>query len=823
MSEAIDNKLPFSKDLKEILDKIHNDIIIFYPSEIISVEHLIISILESKKSHAGIILTTLLTSNTLLNLTQEYQASLKKKTNPNARIDKTKVDFDYKVNAILEDAEKEAERFNKKEIGSEHVLLSMLNSKNNTGIDKVFNELGVNYDIVNEKCQNNKTNEIKENNNLKYPTKGEINIQATSSKNVFVKKYTTNINELYQKGKTDALVGREKEIRRIIKTLARRKKNNTVLVGQSGCGSSQIVYGLAELIEKKQVPEILLGKQVVMLNISALMAGTTLRGMLEERLNGLFDELITNKNYILFIDDVQNVLKSGSKDKDSDISGSLITLLTDGNVKVLATTNFKEYRNAIENNSQISKNFQKIVVEPNTVEETVTILNNIKQRYEDFHNVKYTDEAIRKIPELAKRYITNRVLPDSAIDVLDTVGANTCFENRYPQEILEMKERLLQMDSEKEELLNNGDFELIDSLTKEENEIKKKINDFNRNAKRNNESFCIKIDVDKIYEIISDMTDIPISNMAKDDKKSILNINNVLKETIIGQDEPIDSICRVIKRNKVGLGNKNKVICSALLIGGSGIGKTLLAKKIANEIYGSENALIRIDMSEYSEKSSISKLIGTSAGFIGFENGGLLTEAVKNKQYCVLLLDEIEKANDEIFNLFLQLFDEGRLTDGSGQLINFKNVMVLMTSNVGAKQASEQGKPLGFTQSEEENKRNIIEKQLKKKFAPEFLNRIDKIIYFNQLTDENLEKITILELKKLVDRLKEIGYNLTYDDKVINHISKKAIEQKEYGARPILRIIQDEIEDKVTDIILSDEDTRNIKITIGDNNEVIQI
>ena len=273
------------------------------------------------------------------------------------------------------------------------------------------------------------------------------------------------------------------------------------------------------------------------------------------------------------------------------------------------------------------------------MEETVTILNNIKQRYEDFHNVKYTDEAIRKIPELAKRYITNRVLPDSAIDVLDTVGANTCFENRYPQEILEMKERLLQMDSEKEELLNNGDFELIDSLTKEENEIKKKINDFNRNAKRNNESFCIKIDVDKIYEIISDMTDIPISNMAKDDKKSILNINNVLKETIIGQDEPIDSICRVIKRNKVGLGNKNKVICSALLIGGSGIGKTLLAKKIANEIYGSENALIRIDMSEYSEKSSISKLIGTSAGFIGFENGGLLTEAVKNKQYCVLLLD----------------------------------------------------------------------------------------------------------------------------------------------------------------------------------------
>lgn len=823
MSEAIDNKLPFSKDLKEILDKIHNDIIIFYPSEIISVEHLIISILESKKSHAGIILTTLLTSNTLLNLTQEYQASLKKKTNPNARIDKTKVDFDYKVNAILEDAEKEAKRFNKKEIGSEHVLLSMLNSKNNTGIDKVFNELGVNYDIVNEKCQNNKTNEIKEHNNLKYPTKGEINIQATSSKNVFVKKYTTNINELYQKGKTDALVGREKEIRRIIKTLARRKKNNAVLVGQSGCGSSQIVYGLAELIEKKQVPEILLGKQVVMLNISALMAGTTLRGMLEERLNGLFDELISNKNYILFIDDVQNVLKSGSKDKDSDISGSLITLLTDGNVKVLATTNFKEYRNAIENNSQISKNFQKIVVEPNTVEETVTILNNIKQRYEDFHNVKYTDEAIRKIPELAKRYITNRVLPDSAIDVLDTVGANTCFENRYPQEILEMKERLLQMDSEKEELLNNGDFELIDSLTKEENEIKKKINDFNRNAKRNNESFCIKIDVDKIYEIISDMTDIPISNMAKDDKKSILNINNVLKETIIGQDEPIDSICRVIKRNKVGLGNKNKVICSALLIGGSGIGKTLLAKKIANEIYGSENALIRIDMSEYSEKSSISKLIGTSAGFIGFENGGLLTEAVKNKQYCVLLLDEIEKANDEIFNLFLQLFDEGRLTDGSGQLINFKNVMVLMTSNVGAKQASEQGKPLGFTQSEEENKRNIIEKQLKKKFAPEFLNRIDKIIYFNQLTDENLEKITILELKKLVDRLKEIGYNLTYDDKVINHISKKAIEQKEYGARPILRIIQDEIEDKVTDIILSDEDTKNIKITIGDNNEVVQI
>ena len=823
MSEAINHKLPYSKDLNDILDKITNDVIVFYPSEIISIEHLIISILDSKKSHAGVILTNMLTSSTLLSLTKEYQTSLKKRINPNARIDKSKINYDDKVNKVLEDSENEALRFNKKDVSSEHLLLSILNPKNDTGVDKVFNELGITYDIVSEKCENNKPDEAKNNNNLRYPLKGEINVQTSVPKNIFIKKYTTNINELYKNGKTDTLVGREKEIKKIIKTLARRKKNNAVLVGQSGCGSSQIIYGLAELIEKKQVPEILLGKQIVLLNVSALIAGTTLRGMLEERISGLFEELASNKNYILFIDDVQNVLKSGSKDKDSDISGSLITLLSNGDVKVVATTNFKEYRNAIENNSQISKNFQKIVVEPNTIEETVIILNNIKQRYEEFHNVKYTDDAIKKIPELAKRYITNRVLPDSAIDVLDTVGANTCFENRYPQDILEMKERLLQMDVEKENLLNNGDFELIDNLTKEEIEIKKKINDFNRNAKRNNKNFCITIDVDKIYEIVSDMTDIPISNMAKDDKKSILNINNVLKESIIGQDEPIDSICRVIKRNKVGLGNKNKVICSALLIGGSGIGKTLLAKKIANEIYGSENALIRIDMSEYSEKSSISKLIGTSAGFIGFENGGLLTEAVKNKQYCVLLLDEIEKAHDEIFNLFLQLFDEGRLTDGSGQLINFKNVMVLMTSNVGAKQASEQGKPLGFTQNENDNKRNIIEKQLKKKFAPEFLNRIDKIIYFNQLTDENLEKITVLELNKLVDRLKEIGYNLTYDDKVINHISKKAIQQKEYGARPILRIIQDDIEDKVTDIILSNENIKDINITIGDNEEIIQI
>jgi ATP-dependent Clp protease ATP-binding subunit ClpC len=631
--------------------------------------------------------------------------------------------------------------------------------------------------------------------------KSEIN--TTSSTNLsegeYTRKYTTNINELAREGKLDTLIGRKNELNQIIKVLARRKKNNVILVGNGGVGKTTIVNGLAQLIESGNVPTILEGKQIVSINIMALVSGTHFRGMFEERIKGLFDELKSNKKYILFIDDMQTVLKSSNKDKDTDISNMISDILTEGDVRVIGTISFKEYRNAIESNPAISNKLQRIIIEPSTVKESIDILNGSKKYYEDFHNVEYTEEAITKCVELSERYITDRSLPDSAFDVLDLAGAYTSLESKNTEEFNSLKKRLNEIEKEKDEILNNGEFEKIDAITIEENDIKKRISDLKRKQASKDK---IKIDANRIAETVSEITSVPISKLSNNEKEKISHIDETLKKSVIGQDEAVESLCRVIKRNKVGLGDKTKTMANILMAGPSGSGKTLIAKKLAEEIFGDEKALVRIDMSEYSEKNSVAKLTGAAPGYIGYDNGGQLTEAIKHKQHCVLLLDEIEKADQEVYNIFLQLFDEGRLTDSSGQIVNFKNVIVLMTSNIGAKQAAEFGAGVGFVTDEVTNKKTIIEKQLRQKFTPEFLNRIDKIVYFNTLTDENLRDIVKLEINKFGKRLKEINYNINYDENVVSYIHEQAIKQKEYGARPIIRLIQNNLEDTITDLLL---------------------
>jgi ATP-dependent Clp protease ATP-binding subunit ClpC len=619
------------------------------------------------------------------------------------------------------------------------------------------------------------------------------------SEGEYTRKYTTNINELVRDGKLDKLIGRKNELNQIIKVLARRKKNNVILVGNGGVGKTAIVNGLAQLIESGNVPTILEGKQIVSINIMALVSGTHFRGMFEERIKGLFDELKSNKKYILFIDDMQTVLKSSNKDKDTDISNMISDILTEGDVRVIGTISFKEYRNAIESNPAISNKLQRIIIEPSTVKESIDILNGSKKYYEDFHNVEYTEEAITKCVELSERYITDRSLPDSAFDVLDLAGAYTSLESKNTEEFNSLKKRLNEIEKEKDEILNNGEFEKIDAITIEENDIKKRISDLKRKQASKDK---IKIDANRIAETVSEITSVPISKLSNNEKEKISHIDETLKKSVIGQDEAVESLCRVIKRNKVGLGDKTKTMANILMAGPSGSGKTLIAKKLAEEIFGDEKALVRIDMSEYSEKNSVAKLTGAAPGYIGYDNGGQLTEAIKHKQHCVLLLDEIEKADQEVYNIFLQLFDEGRLTDSSGQIVNFKNVIVLMTSNIGAKQAAEFGAGVGFVTDEVTNKKTIIEKQLRQKFTPEFLNRIDKIVYFNTLTDENLRDIVKLEINKFGKRLKEINYNINYDENVVSYIHEQAIKQKEYGARPIIRLIQNNLEDTITDLLL---------------------
>ena len=822
----------YSNDLKKILSYMVDILSKEFPTEVFSVEYLIVSILDNSKSHAYTLLDNCLMTSNLEELKNIYVNWLKlNKSDKNLTVKQDNVDFNEELDRILTNAEKERENLKSILVGSEHVLLSMLNPDNKCEkIQEVFKNMGITYNFIIDKCSES-SNKEKTNNAPKkimkkpsmLPLKSEINQQGISSSNEYISKYTINLNQLAKEGKIDELVGRKKEIEKIIKIMARRKKNNVVLVGKGGCGKTAIVNGIADMIVKDEVPQILKNKEVVMLDVMTLVSGTHFRGMFEERVNGLFNELKNSKNHILFIDDIQQILRSGSKEKDTDLSSWIGDILANGEVSVIATTTFKDYRNTIEINTSISRKLQKVVIEPTSIQETIEIIEKTKHYYEDFHNVTYDSDVVKKTVELSQRYITDRSLPDSAIDVIDLSGAYTCLIDREPQQISNMRKRLIEINKERSERLNKGDFEFIDSLNKEENFLKKNISDFNREVDKDKTKYSINITLDNIATSISDMTNIPINKLTLNEKEKIANIENVLKESVVGQDEAIEAVSRIIKRNKVGLGDKNKTLGNLLLLGPSGSGKTLIAKKLAEEIFGSDKALVRIDMSEYSEKNSVAKLTGAAPGYVGFENGGQLTEAIKNKQHCVLLLDEIEKADKEVYNLFLQLFDEGRLTDSAGQMVNFKNVIVLMTSNIGAKQASEMGKGLGFVTDESSNKKSIIEKSLKQTFTPEFINRIDQIVYFNSLSEDNLKEIVKLEINKFIKRLNELNYNLTYTEEVVEHLHSFAIKQKEYGARPIIRLIQDKIEDQITDLMLKNEYEENYTFVATYENEGIII
>lgn len=809
----------YSLELENVLSYMVDILVNEFPTDIFTPEYLIVSILDTKNCHANLILDNCLMSNNLEELKEIYVSTLEKHIKPNVKIEKdaSLVKFDLELDKIMERAIREMEKTNSNKVGSEHVLLSILNPANSISIEKVLKTVGLNYSFILNKCTERKEEQQaveqgklpmrKANPMLKpnfVPLKSEVNMTAMAGKTTFIDQFTFDVNKMVEDGKLDEFVGRQKEINEIIKVLARRKKNNAIIVGVGGTGKTSLVYGLAELIVKNKVPPILEGKKIVMLNVMALVSGTNLRGMFEERVKGLFDELQASNDYILFLDDMHSVLKSGSRDKDTDLSSMIGNILLDGNVRVIGTTTFKEYRNSIESNTQISRKLQKIVIEPATTKETIQILQNNKKYYEEFHNVLYSDEIIKKIVEYSERYIIDRSLPDSAIDVMDLSGAEASLLIKEPVEISNKKKLLFTIKSEKETAMNNGDFEKLDELAKKENEINGAIMEYKRSLNSNKKSKTI-IDMNIISTTISEITGVPVSRLSSNEKEKIAHIDEILKESVIGQDEAVDAICKVIKRNKVGLGDKSKTMSNILMAGQTGCGKTLIAKKLAEEIFGDDKALVRIDMSEYSEKNSVAKLTGAAPGYIGYENGGQLTEAIKNKQHCVLLLDEIEKADQEVYNLFLQLFDEGRLTDSAGQVVNFKNVIVLMTSNVGAKAAADFGTGVGFVSDENENKKSIIEKELKKKFTPEFLNRIDKIVYFNSLTDDNLKSIVELETNKLAKRINELGYEFQYNEKVVENIHSKAIKEKEFGARPIIRLVQNNIEDLITDLILEND------------------
>ena len=813
MKKKVDKK-NYSYELQEVLSYMTEILVNEFPTDVFTPEYLVVSILDTKKCHANLILDNYLMSDNMNEIREIYTSVLSNSSKP--VINKDKADFDSDLNKILELAEVECNKTNGKQIGTEHVLLSILNIENGFRLYEIFKTVGIDYNFIFDKCRENKKS-------IKTPKKNFINNNGPSNtkmitlksetsngtkhphsyvvKSEYIQKYTTNINRLVREGKVDDVIGRRNEIDQIIRVLARRKKNNAILIGNGGVGKSCIIHEIAKMIENGEVPTVLDGKEIISLNITDMVSGTHFRGMFEERMKGLLDDLNKSDHFILMIDDIHNSVKSGSKDKDTDISGMINSILTEGNIRVIGTTTYKEYRSTIENNPNLSHKFQTVKIEPNTKEETFEILKNNKRYYEDFHNVLYSDETLLKCIELSERYITTRSLPDSAFDVLDLAGSYVSLGDE-DDEYSALRKRLSDIEKERDEILNNGDFEKIDSITIEENDVKRRINEYKRGEKKKEKKSVKPSD---ISNTVSKITNIPISKLSSSEKEKIANLDKTLKNEVIGQDDAIDSLCKVIKRNRVGLGSRSHVLGAFLAAGASGVGKSLIAKKLAENIFGDEKAIIRIDMSEYSEKSSVAKLHGSSPGYVGYDDGGILTNAIKNKPYSVVLLDEIEKADESIYNLFLQVFDEGRLTESNGNVVNCKNCIFIMTSNIGAKTAAEFGKGLGFTSDEVGNKKAILDKELKKKFAPEFLNRLDEVIYFNNLTDDNLKEIIKLELGKLNEKLSELKFELQYDDSVVNFIHSEAVKQKEYGARPIIRLIQNNIEDAITDLMLEQD------------------
>lgn len=820
--------------LAYMLDVLNNE----FPTVEFTPEYIMLSILDNPRCHANMIMDNILMTDTLDYLRNYYADVIKGQPKKPILNITTKFKFNEELTGIYDKAEIEANAMSSSKLGSEHVLLAIMNPSNHFKIAEKLNSLGLSYDSMCNNCRDfeassteQKIPKVKKsdksyiNNNHqdngKMPLKSEVNskVFVQNGNTPFINKYTIDLHEEIANGKYDKLVGRESILNNIITVLSRRRKNNVILVGKPGCGKTSIGYRLAEMIDEGCVPATLEGKKVVMLDVMALLSGTHLRGMFEERVDGLFKELKNNSNYILFIDDMQNIVRNTGKDKDGDLSDVIGRILTEGDVRVIGTIPFKDYRNGIENNSALSTKLQKIIVEPSSKEETLEILKSNKGYYENFHHVKFDDACLLKAVKLAKRYITNNSLPDSAIDVIDLTGASISLNNEQSISLKTLKEKLKSFDTEKKNAMNSGNFEKLDEIAKKESQLQKDISDMKKIID-NDESTWIKATEDDIADTVSAITTIPVSKLSDSNKTTILHIDEILKKDVIGQDDAINDISKAIKRSRAGFSDNNRCI-SLMLIGKSGVGKTLIAKKLAENVFGDEKALVRFDMSEYQDKTSVNKLLGSSAGYVGYDNGGLLTEAVKNKPYCVLLFDEIEKADESIYNVFLQLFDEGRLTDNNGTTVNFKNVIVIMTSNVGAKQASELGNGVGFQSNEEENKKAIIEKSLKNKFNPEFLNRIDKIIHFNSLTDENIKAITALELDKLTNRVKENGVNLTYNSDVVDYVFKKAIREKEYGARPVMRIIQDNISDKIVDMVLeSDNNQNSFDISIDKYDEV---
>lgn len=811
-------------------------------NDYLGVEHILLGILREKDSLAVKILLEFHLDLDVLR--KDIEKNIKKSsTKP---IDASSIPLVRQTEKVLKITFLESRLFRSKTVGTEHILLAILREKDNIAT-RILNKYGVIYENVKEELEEM----IDEQNTPKSEFPGDLsNDDAGSSDSNFgsgsgssgaskgnsksktpvLDNFGRDLTAMAEQDKLDPIVGRHKEIERVSQILSRRKKNNPILIGEPGVGKSAIAEGLALRIVQKKVSRVLFGKRVISLDLASLVAGTKYRGQFEERMKAVMNELEKSREVILFIDEIHTIIGAGGASGSMDASNMFKPALARGELQVIGATTLDEYRQYIEKDGALERRFQKVLIEPTSIEDSIEILANIKERYEDHHSVTYTEQAIAACVRLTERYMSDRNLPDKAIDAMDEVGSRVHIKNiNVPPEIKDLEAKIEDIKEQKSKVIKSQQYEKAAELRDTEKNLQEELEIAQTKWEQESKANKIQVTEEHVAEVVSMMTGIPLQKVSESESGKIVNLFDNIQKGVIGQDEAIKKVVKAIQRNRAGLKDPNKPIGSFFFLGPTGVGKTQLAKILARNLFESEEALIRIDMSEYMEKFSVSRLVGAPPGYVGYEEGGQLTEKVRRKPYSIILLDEIEKAHPDVFNMLLQVLDDGHMTDGLGRKIDFKNTIIIMTSNIGVRQLQDFGTGVGFgTKSQQEQKDDaaivIIQKALKKAFAPEFLNRIDDMIIFNSLKPEDIHQIIDIELAKLFARINDLGYSVEMTKTAKKYIGDKGYDEK-YGARPLNRAIQKYVEDPLAEEIINSniKDGDNIKIDFNKKDDKISI
>lgn len=810
-SKNVSEILSFSREEAERLD-----------NKAVGPEHILLAILRKTSKEIQNMINKL-----KLNI-QEIKKELEDQAQSNDILDKIDVptnDIILNENAgnILKLAVLEARSQHQQIVDINHIVLAILHDKVNNGAKIVLENNNIDYDIANSYLKpqssivrnglelsedDEELDPFFQNNNKAQHTQQRTKKQKTP----VLDNFGVDLTQAAKEGKLDKVIGREKEIQRLCEILGRRKKNNPILIGEPGVGKSAIVEGLAELINKKNIYPLLATKRIISIDMTAIVAGTKYRGQFEERIKALLKELEQNPDIIIFIDEIHTLIGAGSTPGSMDAANILKPALARGAIQCIGATTLDEYRKSIEKDGALERRFQKIIVEQTTKKETLEILKNIKDKYQDHHHVTYTDTALNACIQLTERYVNDRFFPDKAIDVMDEVGSRIHLLNaKIPQSLINIQKDIEILNNKKSEAVKQQNFELAANLRDKQCNLDEKLKEEQEKWLKSENSEKITITRDNVADVIATMTGIPVQRIQEKEGEKLKALSKKLKSQVIAQDKAIDKIVKAIQRNRIGLKDPDKPIGAFMFLGPTGVGKTYLAKKLAELVFGSKDSLIRIDMSEYNESFNTSRLVGAPPGYVGYDEGGQLTEKVRRHPYSIVLLDEIEKAHNNVYNLLLQVLDEGRLTDGNGRLIDFRNTIIIMTSNTGTKQLKDFAQKIGFTNSytqsyshseeEKQRARDIIQKSLSKQFAPEFLNRLDEIITFDQLDLTAIKQIVDIELSTLFKRINKLGYNITITEDAKEFIAKKGYDVQ-YGARPLKRAIQNYIEDEISNKII---------------------